>query len=145
MASCATIDSAALEPGTERVDALACLDERTRRRAAVNRPTRPGRYIEIEGPQQTLVVALARGVTHIGRGPSADLRLDDVSVSRRHAVLIVGAQTRVLDDRSANGTFVNGRAVEQAQLTDGDVLGLGAVALRYLEVSAARAERLRGR
>lgn len=44
---------------------------------------------------------------------------------------------RLLDDRSANGTFVNGRAVERAELSNGDVLTLGRVVLRYLEVSAS--------
>jgi pSer/pThr/pTyr-binding forkhead associated (FHA) protein len=41
---------------------------------------------------------------------------------------------RVLDDRSSNGTFVNGRRVEQAALTSGDELLLGRVLLRYIEV-----------
>ena len=39
---------------------------------------------------------------------------------------------RILDDRSSNGTFVNGRRVEQAMLGDGDVVKLGRVTLRYL-------------
>ena len=72
---------------------------------------------------------------HIGRGLSADLRLDENSVSRRHAMLVprpTGA--RLLDDRSSNGTFVNGRRIVQADLHNGDVLVLGRVVLRYLEV-----------
>ena len=40
---------------------------------------------------------------------------------------------RILDDRSSNGTFVNGRRIEQAQLRNGDEVMLGRVALRYLE------------
>jgi pSer/pThr/pTyr-binding forkhead associated (FHA) protein len=44
------------------------------------------------------------------------------------------AGARVLDDRSSNGTFVNGRRVEQAPLANGDELMLGRVVLRYLEV-----------
>ena len=43
---------------------------------------------------------------------------------------------RVLDDRSSNGTFVNGRAVTVAYLTDGDVLRFGRVVFRYVEIEA---------
>ena len=41
---------------------------------------------------------------------------------------------RLLDDRSSNGTFVNGRRIVQADLHNGDVLVLGRVVLRYLEL-----------
>jgi len=71
----------------------------------------------------------------IGRGLSAELHLDDASVSRRHAILVprpTGA--RILDDRSSNGTFVNGRRVQQADLQNGDVIVIGRVVLRYLEL-----------
>jgi pSer/pThr/pTyr-binding forkhead associated (FHA) protein len=73
---------------------------------------------------------------HIGRGPSADLHLDESSVSRRHAILLsrpTGA--RILDESSSNGTFVNGRRVQQADLSDGDVIVIGRVVLRYVEVA----------
>jgi pSer/pThr/pTyr-binding forkhead associated (FHA) protein len=133
--------SAAKEGVTERVDAVSYLDERVRRDATpvagaqVPQPVEPGRYLEVQGTGATLLVRLERDITRIGRGLAADLRLDENSVSRRHAVLVhdpTGA--RVLDDRSSNGTFVNGRRVEQAALAHGDVLMLGRVVLRYLEV-----------
>jgi pSer/pThr/pTyr-binding forkhead associated (FHA) protein len=120
---------------TERVDPIACLDERVRRQAAPERPVQPGRYIEVEGSDETLLIPLGNGVTHVGRGLAADLRIDDTSVSRRHAILLQRQSgTRVLDDRSSNGTIVNGRRVSQAELRNGDVLLLGRVVLRYLEV-----------
>ncbi len=85
------------------------------------------------------MIALDRPVTHIGRGLGADLRLDDVHVSRRHAIVAQrGDGARVLDDRSRNGTFVNGRAVTVGYLSDGDVLRLGATVLRFIEVAADR-------
>lgn len=127
--------SAAAQGTTEKLDPVACLDERVRRVATPSRPTAPGRYIEVQGQSGTLLIGLAGGVTHIGRGLAADLRLDDVSVSRRHAILVEHRSgVRVLDDRSSNGTFVNGRRVLQAELESGDMLGLGRVVLRYLEV-----------
>jgi pSer/pThr/pTyr-binding forkhead associated (FHA) protein len=122
------------EGTTEKIDPIACLDERVRRRA-MPAPAAPGRYIEVQGPGETLLIRLDRGVTHIGRGLTADLHLDEDSVSRRHAILHNRRSgVRVLDDRSYNGTFVNGRRVEHADLRNGDVLVLGRVVLRYLEV-----------
>jgi pSer/pThr/pTyr-binding forkhead associated (FHA) protein len=120
---------------TERIDAIACLDERNRQRASAPQAAAPGRYLEVQGAGETLLVPLQLGVTHIGRGLAADLHLDEGSVSRRHAILVNrAAGARILDDRSANGTLVNGRRVTQAELRSGDVLVLGRVVLRYLEV-----------
>jgi len=129
---------------TEFFDGIACLDERSRRQAMPaaprelpDRPSETGCYIEVQGPGEGegLLIPLGRGVTHIGRGLAADLRLDEDSVSRRHAILVYrGSGSRILDDRSSNGTFVNGHRVTQADLHDGDVLVLGRVVLRYLEL-----------
>jgi hypothetical protein len=126
---------------TERVDAVARLDERVRREGLAvdsERPPTPlptGRYLELQGASETLLVRLERAVTRIGRGLAADVRLDDNSVSRRHAMLVLDESgARILDDRSSNGTMLNGARVDQAPLQSGDVLMLGRVALRYLEV-----------
>jgi pSer/pThr/pTyr-binding forkhead associated (FHA) protein len=72
-------------------------------------------------------VAIQRGWTRIGRSTNADLRLDDPSVSRRHALVVAepGKDLRVLDDRSLNGVFVNGEPVEWGTLHDGDELTVG--------------------
>jgi pSer/pThr/pTyr-binding forkhead associated (FHA) protein len=132
--------SRAAEGVTERVDAVSRLDPRVRSEATrvpaqAPAPIEAGRYLEVQGPGETLLVRLEREVTRIGRGLAADLRLDENSVSRRHAMLVSDpAGARVLDDRSSNGTFVNGRRVEQAPLANGDELMLGRVVLRYLEV-----------
>jgi len=120
---------------TERVDAIAFLDESTRRKAITERPSGPGRFLEVQGPGESLLIPLGTGVMHIGRGLSADLHLDEKSVSRRHAMLVHRPTgPRLLDDRSSNGTFVNGRRIIQADLHNGDVLVLGRVVLRYLEM-----------
>jgi pSer/pThr/pTyr-binding forkhead associated (FHA) protein len=120
---------------TERIDVIARLDERNRRRATGPDAAAPGRYLEVQGAQGTLLVPLSADVTHVGRGRACDLHLDDRSVSRRHALIVQrGPAVRILDDRSANGTLVNGLRVTQADLTSGDVILLGRVALRYLEL-----------
>jgi pSer/pThr/pTyr-binding forkhead associated (FHA) protein len=129
------IRSATAEGLTERVDAIALLDESTRRKAISERPTGPGRFLEVQGSGESLLIPLGTGVMHIGRGLSADLHLDEKSVSRRHAMLVHRPSgPRLLDDRSSNGTFVNGRRIVQADLHNGDVLVLGRVVLRYLEM-----------
>lgn len=107
------------------------------RAAAAGRPD-PGRYFALEEDGGVRVVALERTITHIGRGFTADLQLEDVSVSRRHAIVTQrrGA-VRILDDRSSNGTFVNGRQVQEAQLHDGDVVVVGRVVMQYRDVPDA--------
>jgi pSer/pThr/pTyr-binding forkhead associated (FHA) protein len=120
---------------TERFDPTTCLDERVRHQAAPADTLESGRYIEVQGSDRTLLIPLGGNVVHIGRGIAADLHLDENSVSRRHAILVPrAAGARILDDRSSNGTFVNGRRIQQVDLRDGDVIALGRVVLRYLEV-----------
>lgn len=75
------------------------------------------------------------GWTRIGRSVSANIRLDDPSVSRRHALVVCepGESLRVLDDRSLNGVFVNGDLVEWGKLANGDELAIGSYRLVVLE------------
>jgi pSer/pThr/pTyr-binding forkhead associated (FHA) protein len=129
--------SAALEGSTERVETVSRPDAASRRDAELEPASpaalEPGHYLEVQGSGERLLVRLDEGVTHIGRGLAADLRLDENSVSRRHAMVVYeDAQVRILDDRSSNGTIVNGRRVDQATLDDGDLVKLGRVTLRYL-------------
>lgn len=91
----------------------------------------PGRYL-VCGDD---AFALNADVTHIGRGIAADVRLDDHTVSARHAIVVArGGRLRILDDRSTNGTVVNGRRVDEAELRDGDVVVLGRVVLTYRDL-----------
>ena len=75
------------------------------------------------------------GWTRIGRSAAADLRLDDPSVSRRHALIVseTPKALRVLDDRSLNGVRLNGVRIEWARLVDGDELAVGRYRLFVLE------------
>jgi hypothetical protein len=129
------IRSAVADGMTERFDPIACLDERVRHQARPTSPLAPGRYIEVQGTRETLHIPLGKDALRIGRGLAAELRLDESSVSRRHAILVPRPSgARILDDRSSNGTLVNGRRVSQADLNNGDVIVLGRVVLRYLEI-----------
>jgi hypothetical protein len=127
------------------VDSFALLDHRTRARSVPEQLAPPGRYLAAEDGDQVRLIALERPITHIGRGLAADVRIEDSHVSRRHAIVAHrGDGVQLLDDRSSNGTFVNGRSVTVAHLSDGDVLRVGRVAFRYVEVSPrSRAQPLR--
>jgi hypothetical protein len=84
--------------------------------------------LAFEGDEEEVcVLPIERGWTRIGRSQTAQLRLDDPSVSRRHALIVAepGKPLRVLDDRSLNGIFLNGEKIEWAPLRDGDELRIG--------------------
>ena len=72
--------------------------------------------------------------TAIGRSPDCEVFLDDVTVSRNHALLIRRRDGVYIDDLgSLNGTYVNRRRIESHRLTDGDELQVGKYKLSYLE------------
>ena len=76
---------------------------------------------------------LERGRTTIGRSPECDVFLDDVTVSRTHAVLESdGDRWVVRDQGSLNGTYVNRRRVDSARLEDGDDVQIGKFRLTFL-------------
>jgi hypothetical protein len=97
---------------------------------------RAGRYLAFdEGDGGYAVIRLETGWTRIGRSRAADVQLDDATVSRRHALIVLTetGELRALDDRSLNGLFVNGERVDWAPLSDGDELEIGRYRLHLLE------------
>ena len=69
----------------------------------------------------------------IGRRPVSDIFLDDVTVSRDHAILVRRGNEYYLDDcGSLNGTYVNRRRIESHRLTHGDELQVGKYKLAFL-------------
>jgi predicted RNA-binding Zn-ribbon protein involved in translation (DUF1610 family) len=92
------------------------------------------RYLVYEEDGEPVVFELSGGWTRIGRSSAADLRLDDATVSRRHALVVRTPENelRALDDRSLNGLFVNGDKVEWTPLGDGDELEIGRYRLYVL-------------
>jgi hypothetical protein len=101
------------------------LDDVTARGAALvirSGGGRTGESFPIEGERMT-----------IGRRPDADIFLDDVTVSRDHALLVRRGPDYFLDDcGSLNGTYVNRRRTESHKLADGDELQIGKYKLAYL-------------
>jgi pSer/pThr/pTyr-binding forkhead associated (FHA) protein len=77
--------------------------------------------------------ALAGERMSVGRRPEADIFLDDVTVSRDHAVIVRRGGEYFLDDLgSLNGTYVNRQRVDSRKLEDGDELQIGKYKLSYL-------------
>ena len=84
---------------------------------------RAGEQFAIDGTRMT-----------IGRAPQSDVFLDDITVSRDHALLERRDDGLYLTDRaSLNGTYVNRHRVETVRLADGDELQIGKYRLTYIE------------
>ena len=85
---------------------------------------RTGEVFEVGGDRERM---------RIGRSPDAEVFLDDVTVSRDHAVLVRRSGAWFLDDSgSLNGTYVNRRRIESHKLEEGDELQIGKYKLTYL-------------
>lgn len=96
----------------------------------------PGQYLAYRDGNETVTFPLQREWTRIGRSLAANVRFDDATVSRRHALIVRQADgVRVLDDRSLNGVFVNGERVEWSALRDGDEIVLGRHVLHFLDTA----------
>ncbi len=97
----------------------------------------PGQYLAYRSGDGVAAFTLQREWTRIGRSLAADIRFDDPTVSRRHALIVRQPDgLRVLDDRSLNGVFVNGERVEWSTLADGDEVVIGRHHLHFLDVPA---------
>jgi pSer/pThr/pTyr-binding forkhead associated (FHA) protein len=120
--------------GPTAVMSPGALLHRVRMAAAAVWRLAPGRYLAISDGDDVVVLPLG-GLTRIGRRASADIVLDDATVSRRHALVLERAGAPVIaDDRSLNGVYVNGRRVREAALHHGDEVQIGDRVMRYLEV-----------
>ncbi len=130
--------TARLEAGAEEtiLDSLALLDHRARARAISPRLAPRGRYLALQDGEATKLIALESNITHLGRGLTSDLRFEDRRISRTHAIIVRhGRFSRVLDNRSTGGTYVNGRRVVAGNIQNGDVIRLGPVVVQYVEIA----------
>jgi pSer/pThr/pTyr-binding forkhead associated (FHA) protein len=93
-------------------------------------------FLVWETPRGRVVRELDRSLLVIGRDPVADVHLDEPTVSRRHALIEVGARVRLTDLGSSTGTKINGAVLRRdlaSTLEAGDLLHVGAVALAFHE------------
>jgi hypothetical protein len=101
----------------------------------------PGEYLCYEEDGELLTVALTREWTRIGRSLTADVRFDDQTVSRRHALIVRQPDgVHVHDDRSLNGVFVNGERADGKPLRDGDEIVVGRYRLTFFSIPAGAGE-----
>lgn len=95
-------------------------------------PTTSALLIVRSGPTAGARYLLDTDVTTVGRHPEADIFFDDVTVSRRHAEITrTGNTFELVDQRSLNGTYVNGERVDRAALSDGAELRIGKFRLNF--------------
>jgi len=86
------------------------------------------------GPGAGSRYRIDQGEVRIGRHPEAHILLDDVTVSRRHALLtVLDDQVVLTDQASLNGTYVAGERVDSHVLADGDEVQIGRFHLVFLE------------
>jgi len=133
------IDEPGAGAGTERHGATLMTPASPERGAQLTRARikldQPGDYLCYEDGDELRTVALTREWTRIGRSLAADLRFDDPTVSRRHALIVRHPDgVRLLDDRSLNGVYVNGARVDGRVLADGDEIIVGRYRLAFVSV-----------
>jgi chromosome segregation ATPase len=84
----------------------------------------------VDGTHNT-VHPLARR-TRIGRAPGCELQIDSSSVSRQHALVVMGQRDVIIEDlNSTNGVLVNGRKISRQLLNDGDTVTIGEAQFRF--------------
>ncbi len=73
----------------------------------------------------------------IGRKPDSDIRIDNLAVSGKHALIVTLLDDSFLEDLgSTNGTYVNGKLIKKHALKNGDVIGIGKHELKYINEHA---------
>jgi predicted RNA-binding Zn-ribbon protein involved in translation (DUF1610 family) len=131
---------------TTMVDLTAPLEDHTWITELRESVDEQGQYLGYRTPEgQVVTFPLRREWTRIGRSLAADIRFDDPTVSRRHALIVRQPDgLRVLDDRSLNGVFVNGERVEWSTLADGDEIMIGRHHLHFLDIPVVSGMRYTG-
>ncbi|MDG2427587.1 MAG: FHA domain-containing protein [Acidimicrobiales bacterium] len=100
-------------------------------------PTECGLFVVESGPMAGSRYGLEAVVTSVGRHGKAGILLDDVTVSRRHAVVErIGDRYVASDVGSLNGTWLNGKRIDSAELNDGDELQVGRFKLMFFHGTA---------
>jgi len=134
------LDPGALDPmpGTIEMQAIQLPEEMLNRH-----PESPGCYLIGQAPPVSgSVFALRFGTTAIGREGSADINIDEPSVSARHAEITYRADgVAIANLFSTNGTRVNGEAVNNVLLADGDLITVGNVSFLLRETLAIQPNR----
>ncbi|MFM8762596.1 MAG: FHA domain-containing protein [Solirubrobacterales bacterium] len=96
----------------------------------------PGDHLVFADGDSVRVHTVLAEWTRIGRSASSEIRFEDPTVSRRHALLVRRPDgLKVVDDRSLNGVCVNGERVDIHTLSSGDTIQVGRHALHFVRVT----------
>jgi hypothetical protein len=136
---CGRCGASLLEPdASEATQAFAAfVDEEGDGEAGDDAPEGAMLVIRIGGGRSGEQFALSADRMAIGRAENSDIFLDDITVSREHAVLDRREDGLHLSDSgSLNGTYVNRQRIESVRLADGDELQIGKYRLTYIERGA---------
>ncbi len=92
------------------------------------------KIVSVEGDLQPPEIELGE-ITSLGRSPSNDIVLKEAKVSRQHAAIQLKEEKHVVVDlKSSNGVFVNGKKVEEQALEDGDEIAIGSYRMIYRKI-----------
>lgn len=92
----------------------------------VVKPSKKAQIVVIKGPNLGEHFLINEGDNNIGRDPESDIFLNDVTVSRKHAVLTKKkVNYSVKDTGSLNGTYLNDSRLDSFELSDGDQIQVG--------------------
>ncbi|MGH9021297.1 MAG: FHA domain-containing protein [Acidimicrobiales bacterium] len=135
--SCGAPQVAASSPETVAVPVVSAPDGPSPVASRSPRGAHGDELVIATGPTTGTHVELGKETTSVGRHESSDLLLDDVSVSRHHAVFTRTASGRITlrDLNSLNGTYVNGARVEETTLHSADEVQIGKFKLVFWEAA----------
>ena len=91
------------------------------------------KLVVLKGPQVGVSITLAEGEgpLMVGRSPKCGVFLNDMTVSRRHAMLEpTPSGWKISDQNSFNGVWINNKNIQSAVLKNGDIIQIGAFCLR---------------
>ena len=116
----------------EEVYGLLSLEERE---VVSQLPSKSAMLIVIAGPNRGARFLIDSQLTEIGRDPKSEIFLDDVTVSRKHAIIERNAQGdfKVVDQGSLNGSYVNAHQIQESSLAVGDEIQIGKYRLTYFK------------
>ena len=116
----------------EEVYGLLSLEERD---VVSQLPSKSAMLIVIAGPNRGARFLIDYDETSIGRDPKCEIFLDDVTVSRKHAIITRSSQGefKVVDEGSLNGSYVYAHQIQESSLSVGDEIQIGKYRLTYFK------------
>ena len=121
-----------LSGSTQRINPVAFQDGQQHVAQPVQRPIKDASLTVVRGEQINTRYDLEQRPMTIGRAPSNDIFLNDMTVSGTHArIFVEGGRYHITDTGSFNGVWINNESVNEAVLHDGDIVQIGVFCLLF--------------